>query len=125
MALSFLLSFVPGDTLGSFVYVPCEVMKQRMQVQGTRNSWISAMTKGNISQKPGAQMYGYYTGMVQAGYSIFKEHGLRGLYAGYYQFSLFLPDLGHMFLTFVQAQISFAVFLYPRPFQTATFCSII
>ncbi|OAY84177.1 putative mitochondrial carrier, partial [Ananas comosus] len=73
-----------GDTLGSFVYVPCEVMKQRMQVQGTRNSWISAMTKGNISQKPGAQMYGYYTGMVQAGYSIFKEHGLRGLYAGYW-----------------------------------------
>nr|CAD1837937.1 unnamed protein product [Ananas comosus var. bracteatus] len=49
-----------GDTLGSFVYVPCEVMKQRMQVQGTRNSWISAMTKGNISRSPGPDVWILY-----------------------------------------------------------------
>lgn len=65
-----------GDTLGSVVYVPCEVMKQRMQVQGTRTSWSSV--------KPGMQMYGYYTGMFQAGCSIWKEQGLKGLYAGYW-----------------------------------------
>ncbi|KAL6175429.1 hypothetical protein ACLB2K_052070 [Fragaria x ananassa] len=72
-----------GDTLGSFVYVPCEVMKQRMQVQGTKASWSSAMLKDNISMKPGIQMYDYYTGMFQAGCSIWKEQGPRGLYAGF------------------------------------------
>lgn len=76
-------SSVPGDTLGSCVYVPCEVMKQRMQIQGTRKSWSSIILKENISQKSGQQMYGYYSGMFQAGHSILKQHGLKGLYAGY------------------------------------------
>ncbi|XP_078437219.1 mitochondrial substrate carrier family protein [Wolffia australiana] len=70
-----------GDTLGSVVYVPCEVIKQRMQVQGTRKSWNAMNLKQNPTQK---HMYCYYTGMFQAGRSIFREHGLRGLYAGYW-----------------------------------------
>lgn len=73
-----------GDTLGSFVYVPCEVMKQRMQVQGTRTSWNSVIMKENACVKPSLQMYGYYSGMFQAGCSIWKEQGLKGLYAGYW-----------------------------------------
>lgn len=73
-----------GDTLGSFVYVPCEVMKQRMQVQGTQKSWASAVAKGSISQTHGTQMYGYYNGMFHAGCSIWRDHGLKGLYAGYW-----------------------------------------
>ncbi|KAJ4960812.1 hypothetical protein NE237_020722 [Protea cynaroides] len=73
-----------GDTLGSFVYVPCEVMKQRMQVQGTKHSWSSVIIKDNACSKPGVQMYGYYKGMFQAGCSIWKEQGLKGLYAGYW-----------------------------------------
>ncbi|XP_075662427.1 uncharacterized protein LOC142631943 [Castanea sativa] len=73
-----------GDTLGSFVYVPCEVMKQRMQVQGTPRSWSSVIMKDNISLKPGMPMYGYYTGIFQAGCSIWKEQGPKGLYAGYW-----------------------------------------
>ncbi|XWS60444.1 hypothetical protein CRYUN_Cryun07bG0037000 [Craigia yunnanensis] len=73
-----------GDTLGSFVYVPCEVMKQRMQVQGSRTSWNSAIMKDKMRMKSGAQMYGYYTGMFQAGHSIWKEQGLKGLYTGYW-----------------------------------------
>lgn len=40
--------------------------------------------KDNISMKPSLQMYGYYTGMFQAGCSILKEQGLKGLYAGYW-----------------------------------------
>ncbi|KAI8018162.1 hypothetical protein LOK49_LG04G01847 [Camellia lanceoleosa] len=71
-----------GDTLGSFVYVPCEVIKQRMQIQGTRKYWSSVVMKDNT--KPGMQMYGYYSGMFQAGSSILKEQGLKGLYAGYW-----------------------------------------
>ncbi|KAH9778164.1 mitochondrial substrate carrier family protein [Citrus sinensis] len=73
-----------GDTLGSFVYVPCEVMKQRMQVQGTIKSWGSILMKDNICVKSNLQMYGYYTGIYQAGSSIWREQGLRGLYAGYW-----------------------------------------
>ncbi|XP_043703337.1 mitochondrial substrate carrier family protein E isoform X1 [Telopea speciosissima] len=73
-----------GDTLGSFIYVPCEVVKLRMQVQGTKNSWSSAIMRDNACKKPGVQMYGYYNGMFQAGYSIWKEQGLKGLYAGYW-----------------------------------------
>ncbi|XP_028753756.1 mitochondrial substrate carrier family protein E-like [Neltuma alba] len=72
-----------GDTLGSFVYVPCEVIKLRMQVQGTTTSWNSVIMKDRISMKPSTQIYGYYTGMFRAGYSIWKAQGLRGLYAGY------------------------------------------
>ncbi|RVW32859.1 putative mitochondrial carrier YMR166C [Vitis vinifera] len=73
-----------GDTLGSFVYVPCEVMKQRMQVQGTKTTWSSVIINGTARTRPGPQMYGYYAGMFQAGCSIWKEQGLKGLYAGYW-----------------------------------------
>ncbi|KAG2399011.1 S-adenosylmethionine carrier 1 [Vigna angularis] len=72
-----------GDTLGSFVYVPCEVIKQRMQVQGTVTSWSSVAVKNGKAIKPGAQIYSYYTGMIHAGFSIWKTQGLKGLYAGY------------------------------------------
>ncbi|XP_065858662.1 S-adenosylmethionine carrier 1, chloroplastic/mitochondrial [Euphorbia lathyris] len=73
-----------GDTLGSFVYVPCEVIKQRMQVQGTITSWTEATMKANVHVNSGKQMYGYYSGMFQAAKSILKEQGPRGLYAGYW-----------------------------------------
>ncbi|GAB4860876.1 hypothetical protein Ancab_036036 [Ancistrocladus abbreviatus] len=73
-----------GDALGSFVYVPCEVIKQRMQVQGTSSSWNSVLKNANSGKIPGVQMYGYYTGMFNAGCSIWKEQGPRGLYAGYW-----------------------------------------
>ncbi|KAI5660005.1 hypothetical protein M9H77_28798 [Catharanthus roseus] len=73
-----------GDTLGSIVYVPCEVMKQRMQVQGTRKYWSSVVMKDGARANHGVHMYGYYSGMFQAGCSIWKEQGLKGLYAGYW-----------------------------------------
>lgn len=79
-ATSFLVS---GDTLGSFVYVPCEVIKQRMQIQGTSSSWSSFISRNSVPVKPRGDMYGYYTGMFQAGCSIWKEQGPKGLYAGY------------------------------------------
>ncbi|KAL8141892.1 hypothetical protein V2J09_014924 [Rumex salicifolius] len=73
-----------GDALGSFVYVPCEVMKQRMQVQGTSTSWSAVIANANNARIPGVQMYKYYTGMFHAGSSIWKEQGFKGLYAGYW-----------------------------------------
>ncbi|CAK8565202.1 unnamed protein product [Lathyrus sativus] len=72
-----------GDTLGSIVYVPCEVIKQRMQVQGTITSWTSTAMKNGIEIKPGAEIYDYYKGMFHAGCSIWRSQGLKGLYAGY------------------------------------------
>lgn len=54
-----------------------------MQVQGTSESWTLTIAKENIQHKSGERMYGYYTGMFQAGHSIWKQHGLKGLYAGY------------------------------------------
>ncbi|KAH9609491.1 hypothetical protein KSS87_018704 [Heliosperma pusillum] len=74
----------PRDTLGSFVYVPCEVMKQRMQVQGSSDSWSSVISKAHSGKIPEVQMYGYYNGMFHAGSSILKEQGPKGLYAGYW-----------------------------------------
>ncbi|KAK2441807.1 S-adenosylmethionine carrier 1, chloroplastic/mitochondrial [Trifolium repens] len=72
-----------GDTLGSVVYVPCEVIKQRMQVQGTITSWSSTAMKNGIAIKPGAEIYDYYKGMFHAGCSIWRTQGFKGLYAGY------------------------------------------
>jgi len=63
-AASFLVS---GDTLGSFIYVPCEVIKQRMQIQGTSSSWSSYISRNSVPVQPRGDMYGYYTGMFQAG----------------------------------------------------------
>ncbi|XP_021856361.2 uncharacterized protein [Spinacia oleracea] len=73
-----------GDTLGSFIYVPCEVIKQRMQVQGTRDSWSTVISNSQSGKIPGVQMYGYYNGLFHAGRSIWKEQGPKGLYAGYW-----------------------------------------
>lgn len=39
--------------------------------------------KGSTPLKTETQMYGYYSGMFQAGCSIWKEQGPKGLYAGY------------------------------------------
>ncbi|KAG2281745.1 hypothetical protein Bca52824_052965 [Brassica carinata] len=73
-----------GDTVGSFVYGPCEVIKQRMQIQSTSSSWSSFISRKSVPVKPRGDMYGYYTGMFQAGCSIWKEQGPKGLYAGYW-----------------------------------------
>ncbi|CAA0840653.1 Mitochondrial substrate carrier family protein [Striga hermonthica] len=73
-----------GDTLGSVIYVPCEVMKQRMQVQGSKQYWTSVVAKKGSHVNHGMPVYGYYTGMFQAGCSIWKEQGMKGLYAGYW-----------------------------------------
>ncbi|KAL6559573.1 hypothetical protein OROGR_004690 [Orobanche gracilis] len=78
------LSGALGDTLGSAIYVPCEVMKQRMQVQGSKKYWTSVVVKEGSRVKHGTNMYGYYSGMFQAGCSIWKDQGLKGLYAGYW-----------------------------------------
>ncbi|KAM1477934.1 hypothetical protein ACFXTO_039714 [Malus domestica] len=53
----FIAGALVRDTLGSVVYVPCEVMKQRMQVQGRMASWSSVVMKDNIAMKPGIQIY--------------------------------------------------------------------
>lgn len=83
--------FITGDTLGSVIYVPCEVIKQRMQVQGTRKYWKSVVMKDAAHLQSDATMYGYYSGMFQAGCSIWKDQGPKGLYAGYTYMSFYCP----------------------------------
>jgi hypothetical protein len=52
--LIFLLLFISEDTLGSFLYVPCEVMEQEMEIQGSSKTLaLNATLKGNISQSSG------------------------------------------------------------------------
>lgn len=93
-----------GDTLGSFVYVPCEVIKQRMQIQGTSSSWSSFISRNSVLVKPRGDMYGYYTGMFQAGCSIWKEQGPKGLYAGYIIFlQAIMMRIGYIILNFAFA----------------------
>ncbi|CAN0871101.1 Mitochondrial magnesium exporter 1 [Linum grandiflorum] len=80
---SYFIAGALGDTIGSVVYVPCEVVKQRMQVQGTRTSWTASALKDSSTIKGGNSTYGYYTGMFHAGSSILKEQGPKGLFTGY------------------------------------------
>lgn len=54
-----------------------------MQIQGTSSSWSSFISRNSVPVIPRGDMYGYYTGMFQAGSSIWKEQGPKGLYAGY------------------------------------------
>eukprot|EP00252_Welwitschia_mirabilis_P023032 TRINITY_DN6404_c0_g1_i4.p1 TRINITY_DN6404_c0_g1~~TRINITY_DN6404_c0_g1_i4.p1 ORF type:complete len:227 (-),score=37.39 TRINITY_DN6404_c0_g1_i4:553-1233(-) len=80
-----------GDTVGSFIYVPCEVMKQRMQVQGSKKTWYlgaNRQGKTNASIRPTMQ---YYSGLFHIGISILKSEGPQGLYAGY--FSTLIRDV--------------------------------
>ncbi|KAM3332057.1 hypothetical protein ACQJBY_027720 [Aegilops geniculata] len=48
---------IPGDTLASFIYVPFEVMNQRMQLHGSSKSWGLNATEGNVSQSPGTHVW--------------------------------------------------------------------
>ncbi|KAG6553773.1 hypothetical protein Mapa_004688 [Marchantia paleacea] len=73
-----------GEGLGSVVYVPCEVIKQRMQLQGSCQSWSATMAKINKSSSSGLASYMYYTGVYQAGRSILQKEGFGGLYSGYF-----------------------------------------
>ncbi|KAL2651610.1 hypothetical protein R1flu_019738 [Riccia fluitans] len=74
------LAGATGDTIGSVVYVPCEVIKQRMQIQGTKKSWQSAMTQ--LNRAPGGSYY--YSGVLSAAKHILRNEGVQGLYAGYF-----------------------------------------
>jgi len=56
--------------------------------------------KDNISLKPSMPMYGYYTGIFQAACSIWKEQGLKGLYAGYMSDSISL-DFVILFVIYI------------------------
>ncbi|BBM99553.1 solute carrier family 25 (mitochondrial S-adenosylmethionine transporter), member 26 [Marchantia polymorpha subsp. ruderalis] len=74
------LAGAAGDTLGSVVYVPCEVIKQRMQIQGSKKAWQSSMTQ--LNKAPGGAYY--YTGVFSAAKHILRHEGVHGLYAGYF-----------------------------------------
>ncbi|CAM6037080.1 unnamed protein product [Sphagnum compactum] len=74
------LAGATGDTLGSMVYVPCEVLKQRMQVQGSSKAWHHAYNASIKKATPAI----YYSGALHAGRVILRQEGLTGLYAGYF-----------------------------------------
>lgn len=112
-----------GDTLGSVIYVPCEVMKQRMQVQGSRKYWTSVLVKEGSQAKHGMPTYGYYSGMFQAGCSIWKEQGLKGLYAGYWStLARDVPFAGLM-VTFYEAFKNMTQYGKQRIFPNSEFHS--
>lgn len=69
-----------GDTVGSVIYVPCEVVKQRMQIQGSPHNWEGRMAKAGSSGVPEAQ---YYRKFSHAAISIVEQEGFRGLYTGF------------------------------------------
>ncbi|KAH9557752.1 hypothetical protein CY35_07G101200 [Sphagnum magellanicum] len=74
------LAGATGDTLGSIVYVPCEVLKQRMQIQGSSKTWHRTYTSSIKKATPAV----YYSGAFHAGRVILRQEGLTGLYAGYF-----------------------------------------
>ncbi|KAH6797278.1 Mitochondrial substrate carrier family protein [Perilla frutescens var. hirtella] len=112
-----------GDTLGSVIYVPCEVMKQRMQVQGSRKYWTSVLAREGSQAKLGMPTYGYYSGMFQAASSIWKEQGLKGLYAGYWStLARDVPFAGLM-VTFYEAFKNMTQYGKQRIFPNSDFHS--
>ncbi|CAM6010232.1 unnamed protein product [Sphagnum balticum] len=74
------LAGATGDTLGSIVYVPCEVLKQRMQIQGSSKTWHRTYTSSIKKATPAV----YYSGAFHAARVILRQEGLTGLYAGYF-----------------------------------------
>lgn len=79
------VSGASGDIVASVVYVPCEVMKQRMQVQGSKKTWYAATRQHTATSKAlKTPTYQYYSGLFNVGISILKSEGLQGLYAGYF-----------------------------------------
>ncbi|MCO5571792.1 hypothetical protein L7F22_025540 [Adiantum nelumboides] len=64
-----------GDTLGSVIYVPCEIIKQRMQIQGSPQNWQAKM-----AGTPNTQ---YYRSFLHAARCIVREEGYKGLFTGF------------------------------------------
>jgi hypothetical protein len=71
--------FYAGDTIGSVIYVPCEVIKQRMQIQGVESNWVAKNSQVGSSKVIEAQ---YYRRFSHAAISIIQQEGLRGLFTG-------------------------------------------
>ena len=71
--------FSSGDTVGSIIYVPCEVIKQRMQIQGVESNWVAKNSQVRASNVTEAQ---YYRRFSHAAVSIVEKEGLRGLFTG-------------------------------------------
>ncbi|KAJ7517679.1 hypothetical protein O6H91_21G034900 [Diphasiastrum complanatum] len=78
------LAGAAGDTLGSVIYVPCEVIKQRMQVQGSRKAWEQAYSRAAIPSSKLSVTNVYYSGLFHATRFILKHEGWKGLYAGFF-----------------------------------------
>eukprot|EP00850_Spirogloea_muscicola_P003988 SM000016S01976 [mRNA] locus=s16:987099:989960:+ [translate_table: standard] len=76
--LSHFAAGATGETLSSLVFVPCEVVKQRMQLQGSHHGWEQAtLTSLN-------KTYPYYRSTWHAFTTIARQEGIHGLFAGYF-----------------------------------------
>lgn len=64
-----------GDTLGSVIYVPCEIIKQRMQIQGAPHNWEAKMSGNSEAQ--------YYKSFSHAARCIVQQEGFKGLFTGF------------------------------------------
>ncbi|GBG66672.1 hypothetical protein CBR_g66807 [Chara braunii] len=71
-----------GEAVGSVSYVPCEVIKQRMQLQGSRETWAATIRSSPLAAKT-SPLGNYYSGMFHATRLIIKHEGIQGLYVGY------------------------------------------
>ena len=72
----FLNHFASGmiaESVSCLVYVPVDVVKERLQIQ--RNLKDGTLVKGNLPT--------YYKGTLHALQKIFQQEGLRGVYKGY------------------------------------------
>ncbi|KAJ3327222.1 hypothetical protein HDU76_012188 [Blyttiomyces sp. JEL0837] len=68
--ISYLVSGAIGDSCASLLYVPSEVVKTRLQLQGRNNNPNSVFNRN-------------YQGSIHAFQAILKKRGIRGLYHGW------------------------------------------
>jgi hypothetical protein len=90
--LVYIMSGMIAEAISCIVFVPVDVIKERLQVQSTNNvfsnhfpssSSLSSSSTATISSSAPSSKFKYYANSFDALKTILREEGLTGIYKGY------------------------------------------